>query len=226
MFLEKLFSLLYQSELSGSEVIKNYSSWRGLKWLPAKLLLPFYPYSLSALERAAREATFLVSELPTPELKLFGKGFIVREFIEGEIVGPEGAEIAKALELAHSLCWALGDAKFDNFLKTERGIMFIDGEQAVRTCEPLKQGADLVVASVFLMLAKGCKGVAELLDSYRFSKQKLALLTPGALVLLLPCLLTVIPRALRALRQKNIYNPRSVPPSEGRRSSAGRAPPW
>jgi len=179
--------------------VKEYSGWRGLKWLPAKLLLPFYPYSLSPRERAAREAVFLASELPTPELISFGGDRIVREYLEGGPVGPEPREIAEALSLAHGRCWALGDAKFDNFLKTDSGIAFIDGEQAVRTCDPLLQGADLVVAAFFLMLFKGCKSVFELLEAYPGREQKVALLTPGSLLLLLPCLPRALFRAAGAL---------------------------
>ena len=196
MFL-KILSLLYQSEIEGRRVVKKYATWRGLKWLPAKLLLPFYPYSLSALERAAREAVFLLSDLPTPELEYFGESFIVREFVEGKVAGPEGKTIAEALTRVHERCWALGDAKFDNFLITENGLMYIDGEQAIRTCDPLKQGADLVVASFFLMVSKGCKEVAKLLEKYPYYKQKLVLLTPGALILLLPCLPTIFFRTIR-----------------------------
>ncbi len=166
MFLEKVLSLLYQAEIRENYVVKKYSTWRGLKWLPAKLLLPFYPYALSPSERVAREAMFLTSDLPTPKLIAVGRDFIIREYLEGEVLGPEPALVADALDFVHSRCWALGDAKYDNFLLKGNRIFYIDGEQAVRTCDPLKQSADLVVASVFLFLAKGCKAVTEFLDEY------------------------------------------------------------
>ena len=178
-------------------MIKVYNTWKGIKWAPAKVLLPAYPYSLSARERAAREATFLLSELPTPELVAFGKNYVVREYLEGEVVGPDARAVASALKLAHSSCWALGDAKFDNFLVREGKVYFIDGEQAVRTCDPLKQGVDLVEASLFLMLFRGCKEVEALLREYGGGGQLKAFLLPSSLLLLLPC----VPRILSVLKE-------------------------
>lgn len=184
--LDVLLSLLYQSEVKGDVVIKRYSWIKGLKWLPAKLLLPSFPYSINPSERLFREASFLLSDLPTPRLIAIGKNFLIREYLEGEILGPKPKEIAEALWRAHKRGWALGDAKYDNFLLKDGELYYIDGEQAIRNSK--YAFADLVVGAFFLMLKLGCEGVEELFNHYPDEAAKAKAKRHGAL-LLFPCLI-------------------------------------
>ncbi len=186
--IERLFSLLYQSEVSGKVVIKRYSIIKGIKWVPAKLLLPFYPYALSPSERASREATFLLSDLPTPKLIAIGKNFIIREYLEGEVLGPKPREVALAIWEAHKRGWALGDAKYDNFLVKDGELYYIDGEQALRDPFSKLRFADVVVGGFFLMLSLGCKGLREFWEAYPDEEVKAKALKFG-ITLLFPCVL-------------------------------------
>jgi len=105
--------------------------------------------------------------------------------------------VAEALWRAHSRCWALGDAKFDNFLVKDGELYYIDGEQATRTCDPLKQGVDLVEAAFFLMLFGGCEQVKRLLESYPGREQKRAFLLPTGVLLTLPCIHVIVKELIR-----------------------------
>lgn len=190
MFFEKMLdyvlSLLYQSEIKDNVVIKKYSWIKGLKWAPAKVLLPSYPYVIDPFERIYREINFMLSDLPTPKLIAVGKNFIIREYLEGEILGPKPKEIAEILWRAHKMGWSLGDAKYDNFLLKDGEIYYLDGEQAIKDSK--YAFADLVVGGFFLMLKLGCKGLKELFDYYPDEKTKARAKRLGFL-LLFPCLI-------------------------------------
>ena len=183
--LDFFLSLLYQSEVRGNVVIKKYSWIKGLKWLPAKLLLPSFPYSLNPSERLFREVNFLLSDLPTPKLLAVGKNFLIREYLDGEILGPKPKEIAEALWNAHKRGWALGDAKYDNFLLKNGELYYLDGEQAIR--DNRYAFADLVVGAFFLMLKLGCEGVEDFFNHYPDEGTKAKAKRLG-LLLLFPCL--------------------------------------
>ncbi|RLG79549.1 MAG: hypothetical protein DRO13_05780 [Thermoprotei archaeon] len=128
-------------------VVKNYTSEAGLvKWLLVKtagVTAKVYPYTVDPSERMSREVLFIDSmkniiDLPRVIIKDWISKVVVREFVEGEVFSPssgvrEYRSIGRLLAVIHSHGFALGDTKFQNFVKSKTGYYVIDGEQAVRT---------------------------------------------------------------------------------------------
>jgi len=169
-------------------------SIKGLKWLPAKILLfGLYPYSLDYKERVAREVEFMISWKNTPRVVAWGPGVIIREFVRGRVMThDEVINLAETIVVLHKVCWRLGDTKYDNFLVTEDGnIIVLDAEQSIRSCDERSKVADLVIALLFTCLAEWPNDNKSLLFYYNYTARvkinKKYFLHPGVILLLMIC---------------------------------------
>jgi tRNA A-37 threonylcarbamoyl transferase component Bud32 len=191
-YLDSFFSQSKPFEVNGFKyVLKNYTREAGIvKWMvvrSASSVFRVYPYVSDPFKRMEREVEFLRASLPgvqKPAIIIADwKGIsIVREYVEGNIVSPLDPatyrEVGRLLASIHSGGYALGDAKYYNFLAGEKSTYIIDGEQALHTDNPRHKAWDigvfLITASYGFINAKSIlqpkrylNYVDEMLSSYR-----------------------------------------------------------
>ncbi|ALU12435.1 hypothetical protein EYM_03715 [Ignicoccus islandicus DSM 13165] len=163
--LSYILSSLYQTTFSKhgeiKVVVKNFSTWTSIKWIPALIFLKgIYPYTISPIERVIREVSFFEYQ-GVPKVYFWNGKYEVREYVEGNIISLE--DINKVINLVkylHSKCWRIGDTKWDNFLKMENGkVILIDAEQAVVDCSQKSVIADALVGSIFLYYSKSARAI-------------------------------------------------------------------
>ncbi|MET1160028.1 MAG: serine/threonine protein kinase [Thermoprotei archaeon] len=143
-------------------VYKSYNREVGIiKWFFIKvagITTKVYPYTADPLLRMKRELEFideLKDYLGLPRVILrdwIGKS-IVREYVEGVVFDPvsdpiEYRHIGELLARIHSYGYALGDTKFQNFVKTSDGYIVVDSEQAIKTSDYGFMYWDIIVFTV------------------------------------------------------------------------------
>lgn len=147
--LERMNEFLAQTriiEINGYKaVLKEYRRESGIiKWFfikTAGLTTKVYPYTMDPYTRMMRETSFMdkadIINRPHIILKDWIGRVIIREYIEGEHFNPHDLDgyrdLARVFALLHSSGYALGDAKFHNFIRSNNKYYIIDAEQAIET---------------------------------------------------------------------------------------------
>lgn len=146
LILDKIISQSEIVTVNGVKYVrKRYAKEVGImKWLPPVLFLkPIYPFTLEPKERLQREVKFFSMSwrsFHVPKILKYdiNKLEILREYIAGDVINYKSINdvetLAKVYAEVHSTGYSLGDVKPTNFLKDEKGnIYVIDAEQAVKS---------------------------------------------------------------------------------------------